>query len=91
MLRTMLRNRSPLGPLWLLCLTGLTGCGDDAAERFGAGFDAGFAAGYETACDPDVDSIEEEFDDAEYGRGYAAGVVQGGNRCARDQRAGRVP
>jgi hypothetical protein len=68
----------------------LTGCGDDAAERFGAGFDDGFEAGYESACDPDVEAIEEEFDDAEYARGYAAGVVQGANRCARDQRAGRT-
>lgn len=89
--RTMTRPAArALSLVSLLCLTALAGCGDDAAERFGAGFDAGFEAGYESACDPEVDAIEEEFDDADYARGYAAGVVQGANRCARDQRAGRI-
>ena len=60
----------------------LSGCNkDEADERFDVGYSDGYAVGYNTECEIRATLIEGDFDDANYSRGYNAGIVDGKTAC----------
>ena len=63
----------------------LSGCiGEDADERLDAGYSDGYAVGYNTECKIRATLIEGDFDNADYSRGYYAGLADGAAACRRD-------
>ena len=64
----------------------LSGCiGEDADERLDAGYSDGYAVGYNTECKIRTTLIEGDFDNADYSRGYYAGLADGAAACRRDK------
>ena len=70
----------------LAVLLTLSGCiGEDADERLDAGYSDGYAVGYNTECKIRATLIEGDFDNADYSRGYYAGLADGAAACRRDK------
>lgn len=68
----------------LICA--LSGCiGDDSDERLDAGYSDGYAVGYNTECEIRTTLIEGDFENADYSRGYYAGLADGAAACRRDK------
>ena len=64
----------------------LSGCiEDDSYERLDAGYSDGYAVGYNTECKIRATLIEGDFDNADYSRGYYAGLADGAAACRRDK------
>ena len=63
----------------------LSGC-DDSDERYSAGHSDGYAVGYNTTCENRVTLIGGDFDNADYARGYAAGVTDGTLACNAERK-----
>lgn len=64
----------------------LSGCiGEDADERLDAGHSDGYAVGYNTECKIRTTLIEGDFDNADYSRGYYAGLADGAAACRKDK------
>ena len=81
--------RCLFGVLGLMALLVLSGCGD-AEERYDAGYGDGYAVGYDTVCEIRAASIEGDFNDADYARGYAAGQADGIMACNSDKYPSRA-
>jgi hypothetical protein len=63
----------------------LSGCiREDADEHLDAGYSDGYAVGYNTECKIRATLIEGDFDNADYSRGYYAGLADGAAACRRD-------
>ena len=64
----------------------LSACkGESADERFDAGYSDGYAVGYNTECKIRATLIEGDFDNADYSRGYYAGLTDGAAACRKDK------
>ena len=64
----------------------LSGCVEDNSdERLDAGYSDGYAVGYNTECEIRATLIEGDFDNADYSRGYYAGLTDGAAACRRDK------
>ena len=64
----------------------LSGCiEDDSDERLDAGYSDGYAVGYNTECKIRATLIEGDFDNADYSRGYYAGLTDGAAACRMDK------
>lgn len=59
--------------------------GESADERLDAGYSDGYAVGYNTECKIRTTLIEGDFDNADYSRGYYAGLADGAAACRRDK------
>lgn len=59
--------------------------GESAEERLDAGYSDGYAVGYNTECEIRATLIEGDFDNADYSRGYYAGLADGAAACRRDK------
>ena len=67
-------------------IVALSGCvQDDSDERLDAGYSDGYAVGYNTECEIRATLIEGDFDNADYSRGYYAGLADGATACRRDK------
>ena len=79
-------RKNCLLPLMLLSTLALVGCkGENADERLDAGYSDGYAVGYNTECKIRATLIEGDFDNADYSRGYYAGLAAGAAACRRDK------
>ena len=74
-----------MGILGLMTLTLMAGCYDDPVERFDVGYDDGYAVGHNTECKIRATLIEGDFDNADYSRGYNAGLNDGALACRSNQ------
>ena len=67
-------------------ISALAGCIEgDSDERLDAGYSDGYAVGYNTECKIRATLIEGDFDNADYSRGYYAGLIDGAAACRRDK------
>ena len=70
----------------ILLINALAGCiDDDSDERLDEGYSDGYAVGYNTECKIRATLIEGDFDNADYSRGYYAGLADGAEACRRDR------
>ena len=58
---------------------------EDADERTDTGYSDGYAVGYNTECKIRATLIEGDFDNADYSRGYYAGLTDGAAACRRNK------
>lgn len=71
---------------FLAVLLAVSGCiEDDSDERLDVGYSDGYAVGYNTECKIRATLIEGDFDNADYSRGYYAGLTDGAEACRRDR------
>lgn len=59
----------------------VVGCGQQAEERYDAGWNDGHAAGYNTTCKIRATLVEGDWEDREYSRGYNDGYSEGTSEC----------
>jgi hypothetical protein len=55
----------------------LAGCGESAEKRQSVGYRDGYAVAYNTTCEIRATIVEGAWDDKNYSRGYAKGMVAG--------------
>ena len=68
----------------MLVLVALAGCkSENSDERLDGGYSDGYALGYNTECKIRATLIEDDFDNADYSRGYYAGLTDGAAACRK--------